>query len=733
MKKIGIPRAMSFFYYYPFYKTFLQELGAEVAVSAPTTQKTLDRLTDCPTDEPCISVKLLFPHARELLENGVDGIFLPVLASGSPKSFFCPKHIGLPFMLKNALGINGEYVLSPRIDSREERHMISSFLEVAARLGAGRKKALDAFRRAEIAQKKFLEHTCVYQVTTPEFFCVMDGEKKTGRRKPFDSYAVHDPGLCTGIVAHSYTMYDFIGHNLVERLKEYGNVLTPEMVWPEDAYRAVSSIYEGEKLWTFEIQMVGSALFWLQTGKVDRLVFLGPFECGPEAIIESFLEKEAAKRGIPFLILTVDEQTGEAGLATRLEAFMDTAARPAGGITAPVSRDFSGTGRRPDNLRGRRKKTILGTPSMGCLNLVVNSIFNDVGIEVITPTITRETIKLGLDLAPEFICYPMVVTLGQMREALDNGANALFMVGGKGRCRLGWYSQVQENLLRKAGYDFDMIAIDTPFPLKERWKQFAGTVAALSNGKPWLNIAAGAWRGYQKALIIDDAMKKLFHARAVEKERGCADFAFEKLLKGLVTSVSVKAAKQCYATFGNEILSIPEEKGVQPYRIRVMGEIFVVLEDFVNMGLAKALGSQADRRVWIDREISATGWFRTNILRSRDYIKRHKKIERAASPYLNEIVGGHGVESVGLAALAREEGMDGVIHLFPFTCMPEIVAQNILTRVSARLNFPLLTLIINEQTGEAGIQTRLEAFMDIVEERRNFQGGVIKDSLLSGS
>ncbi len=121
-------------------------------------------------------------------------------------------------------------------------------------------------------------------------------------------------------------------------------------------------------------------------------------------------------------------------------------------------------------------------------------------------------------------------------------------------------------------------------------------------------------------------------------------------------------------------------------------------------------------------------WLRHNVLKSPALVMRHRRISAAAKPYLEESVGGHGRDSVGLAALAPHEGIDGVIHLWPFTCMPEIVAQSILTRVTRDLGLPLLTVILNEQTGQAGLKTRIESFAHILEERRAGKEGWLQST-----
>ncbi|NLA46939.1 MAG: hypothetical protein GX866_05270, partial [Firmicutes bacterium] len=164
--------------------------------------------------------------------------------------------------------------------------------------------------------------------------------------------------------------------------------------------------------------------------------------------------------------------------------------------------------------------------------------------------------------------------------------------------------------------------------------------------------------------------------------------------------------------------SLSLDENARPLKVRLIGEIYAVFEEYVNRELARTLGSLPDIRIEVQREITVMNWLRYNILKSPALVMRHRRISAAAKPYLAESVGGHGLESVGLAALAPHEGIDGVIHLWPFTCMPEIVAQSILTRVAQELGLPLLTLIVNEQTGQAGMKTRIESFAHILDERR---------------
>ncbi len=730
--RVGIPRALSYYYYLPFYKTFLETLGCEALLSSPTTARTLERLSICPTDEPCVSVKLAFPHARELLERGVDRLFVPTLVSKDRHSFYCPKHIGLPAMLRSGLDLDPGRIISPRINWRENiRATFSSFLEAGRSLGRSSSAAQRAFHRAIQAQKEFTRFTVKRKLSTPEAYEELAGVQLFKRKRPYHQAAPLESDLRIGVVGHSYILYEYIAHNIVERLQEHAAVLVPEMVSPGDIRESLQGTKYGKALWSFEQSIVGSALHWLRRRLVDSLILLGPFECGPEAVIEVFLEKEAEKYGIPLLILTVDEQTGEAGLLTRLEAFLDTIrGRPKKTKGTPPRRLDTPEG--PTCFAPLPEKRVLGFPNLGNLGAALATVFGGELVSAVEPLpVTRRTAELGEELAPEFICYPFTVTIGQMRQCLEAGANTIIMVGGKGRCRLGWYAELQEILLRRAGYKFEMLTIDSPFPLRENYRAFMQALGAFYNPGLGSKIAGCALLAFYKALFTERAEARFYELQARESRRGAACLLFSRFLRRVNEAGAMGSLKTSYRDYQRDCASLRLDHEAKPLKVRLIGEIYAVFEEYVNGELARTLGSLPDIRIEVQREITVMNWLRHNILKSPALLMRHCRISAAARPYLEESVGGHGRDSVGLAALAQREGMDGVIHLWPFTCMPEIVAQSILTRVSRELELPLLTVIVNEQTGRAGLKTRLESFAHVLEERR--AGKEEKRHLLSRS
>jgi predicted nucleotide-binding protein (sugar kinase/HSP70/actin superfamily) len=148
-----------------------------------------------------------------------------------------------------------------------------------------------------------------------------------------------------------------------------------------------------------------------------------------------------------------------------------------------------------------------------------------------------------------------------------------------------------------------------------------------------------------------------------------------------------------------------------------VGEIFMVLENYANMNVEERLGEmgvEVHRGVWLSDWLNDR--YRFKLFRRNQF----KWALRQAAPYLREPSGGESVKSVGKSVNFARKGFDGIVHLMPFTCMPELVAQTILAKVSRDYNIPVLTLIFDEHTSPGGVQTRLEAFVDLINHSKGF-------------
>lgn len=755
--QIGVPRALSFYYLFALYRTFLGELGVRFIETPASTARDLDNLRLCPTDEPCISVKMAFAHGASLLSKGVDALFIPSVVSLEPDNYCCPKMMGLPSMVKAGLELGDSQIISPVIDLKDHpRKWESTWIEAGRKMGIADDsrirdalcKGLAAWKQAEhdmhrfgISLRRLLDRGQYRNlpgdmVSREGFSTVCAWDEASGAQ----SRAVDS----TAVMGHAYLIHDLFGDTIIKYLSDYGQVILPEMIPRDKSREELSTIFEGEKMWTNEGHILGSCLYLIRNRKVGRIVLVTAFACGPLSIIENYVFSEAERHGIPVLYLCVDEHTGEAGLITRLEAFMDSCRSrgssrpgetagcikhckldsPAGlqeGLTQAAQGQDSAAQTGFARSTSGSVQSPVGIVTMGRLDISLSALMREFGVEARIPkTLSEDMVNAGRELAPEFICYPMVVLLGQMRALIEQGASLIIMVQGKGKCRLGWYAQVMETILRRAGYPVRVLAFDSPFPLRSRGREFFSTWKRIVGGPRLNTIIRAVVLALQKQTLVDRSQDVLREVRALEQVRGAGDKRYNEFLMEIDRARNMAEARRAFASYMRDMKTILRVEH-EPLKVLLAGEIYVINEPFVNKDVEKTLGS-LEQRVRVYRTLDVTNWLNCRIFRTPGAIMEYRKTVDAAAGYLPVDVGGHGQESVGEAVRASMSGMDGVVHLFPFTCMPEIIAQSILVKVSQDLDIPVLSLMVSEQTGAAGLRTRLEAFCDLLEGRRKKLG-----------
>mgnify|MGYP001024310428 CR=1 FL=1 len=357
----------------------------------------------------------------------------------------------------------------------------------------------------------------------------------------------------------------------------------------------------------------------------------------------------------------------------------------------------------------------IALPRLGNIEVMNETIITDLGHELIEiPPNTKRTLDLGVRYAPEYCCLPLKIVLGNFLEALELGAEGLIIAGGWGPCRFGYYAQVQRDILLDLGYDFKMIIIEIP---RGNWNMLWENLNILRNGRSWSYFINQFRLGWHKILLMEKLENMVLSVRPREKVRG----ASSRILKESMLKIKKAKNREMLRQIETETLHrFNENTDFQKQnliRIALVGEFYVSLEPFTNHHLEEKLGYMG---VEVVRKNTIEAWIgpimRLKIF--KDSFKEEQEIEEAAYPYLAHSVGGEGQTTVGNVVLAHKEGLDGAIQVIPFTCMPEIVAETILKKVSEDLDFPTLTLIYDEQTGEEGLNTRVEAFVDLLKKRR---------------
>lgn len=352
---------------------------------------------------------------------------------------------------------------------------------------------------------------------------------------------------------------------------------------------------------------------------------------------------------------------------------------------------------------------------MGNTYIALKAMFEELGAEVVLPPKSnKRTLELGTKYAPESICIPFKLTLGNYMESIEKGADTLFMWSGCDVCRIGYYQALHRNILKKLGYEFELICVE-PFKSFQEIKEVLDKLKIVSNKKGYYHLIPIFVKGIQLIHRIDklDELICRIRPRAVDS----------RVVEGLNNDFQqeILQARGCDEAVG--IIKKYEEafEGVQAdsegtiIKIGIIGEIYTVLDPFINQDLVKNLGHMG---VEVHCSVTASEFIREQIDFLPFVYSNKEAIHQWARPYLDREIGGHARHSIGNAVRFGEEAFDGVIHLMPFTCMPEIVAQSILPTIEREKNIPVLKLILDEMTGIGGYQTRVEAFVDLLRRRK---------------
>jgi len=355
-------------------------------------------------------------------------------------------------------------------------------------------------------------------------------------------------------------------------------------------------------------------------------------------------------------------------------------------------------------------------PRMGNSHIPFKALFETAGVEVVTPPpSTRRTVNLGSRYAPEFACFPLKLNIGNFIEAAELGADTVVMAGGIGPCRFGYYAQVQDAILRDIGRHLDLVVLEPPCL---GWAGLLRQVKKVTGGCGAGTLLKAIRLAWAKCCAVDEMERLGREARPFERVNGSVTAALDRALQMIDSASTVTGVKSVLGKSSDMIMGC-SRPGTPRVRIGIVGEIFMILDGFSNLEMERRLGEMG---VYVHRFLSMSDWVRSNLLPKSFAPPGEKELIEGAKPWLNHFVGGHGVESVGGAATYARMGFDGVIQIMPFTCMPEIVAESVLRNVTRDLDVPVLTVSLDEHTGEAGLQTRLEAFVDLLSRKRALHG-----------
>jgi predicted nucleotide-binding protein (sugar kinase/HSP70/actin superfamily) len=304
-KRIGIPRALLYYNYAHTWKAFFRELGYEVMTSPETNTGILNDGIKKSIGDLCLPVKTYLGHIKSLRDS-VDYLFIPRYVSVEQDAYMCPKIIGLPDMVKACFSHLPE-IISPMMNVKIDRDRAPALFSKKIA------ETLDLSHRD--VEKAFLKASELPMGPPP-----LPGADNTAR-------SGENRGIRIGVIGRNYIVFDrFLVKNLFHTLLELG-VEPVYLQPPEEEIREAMTVIPKWVYWSMGREVVTSAHMFFKDGSIDGIINVCSAACGPDSFTGDLIRKRLNTRHKPFMSLSLDEHASDAGIQTRVEAFVDMLCR----------------------------------------------------------------------------------------------------------------------------------------------------------------------------------------------------------------------------------------------------------------------------------------------------------------------------------------------------------------------------------------------------------------------
>jgi predicted CoA-substrate-specific enzyme activase len=719
---IGIPYIFYFHDQLPFWSTLLWELGFQVEISGKTNKKIINKGIEKIPSEACFPLKVAYGHIAELIDSGINLIFLPSFSNLNlydeyERGLACPLIQTIPYVSK---GLYREAkIITPRIDFSQDYSYLKDEIKKAFKEVINLK---DLDLKITIAMDKQREFTSHLQREGIKFL-------ETAKNRDLGQKAT------VIIVGRAYNSFDSaVSLDISNKLLRLNVLPIPMDMLPIDKI----SIKEDWKnlYWRSGQRIIRAARF---INKLDEVcpIFVTNFSCGPDSFILNYFKDEIGIN--PYLVLEIDEHSADAGMVTRLEAFIDS-------IESKSKKDLNEKKTFTPLIKKMSSplsNKVIYIPRMSDHAFALKGAFNYCGIDAeVMPPSDKESLELAKRHLTGGECFPYVVTLGDMLKVVYSSdfnpdKIAFFMPSGDGPCRFGQYNVSHRIMLEKLG--FGGVSVYSPQQNSEFYRD--------------LNIAGGefslkAWQG----IVSYGLLTKLLHqTRPYEKNKGETDELYEKYLIKIYEAVKSKNGnfENLLRNMKEDFESISKYKDKKPL-IGIVGEIFVRSHSFSNENLIRkleALGAEVyltpieewlhyvntlalrkalrkkDRSAII--KISFNKFFQWKVEKTfsspfKGFLKHlHepslKELFRLAAPYVPDSFEGETVLSVGKSVDLIKRGVSGIINTMPFGCMPGAIVTAFLRFIQKDYNISVASLAFDGLNSTVN-ELWLEAFMETIKK-----------------
>ena len=574
---IGIPRVLNMYENYPFWFTLFTELGFSVILSSPSGKKLYEKgLETIPSESACYPAKLCHGHIMDLLDKGVKTIFYPSVVYEKAEYSDVTNHYNCPIVISYPEVIKGNIDELKKNDIK----LIAPFLSL------GNDKVLI---------KRITEELKDYQVNDGEakravVAAVKEREqyKKDIRQKGEETLAFLKENNLKGIVlcGKPYHVDPEINHGIADLINSYGMA-----VLTEDSVSHLATL--GHKLrvvdqWVYNSRLYRAATLVAREPCLE-LIQLNSFGCGLDAVTTDQIAELLSSGGKMYTMLKIDEGNNLGAAKIRIRSLKAAVEERKRDSYQPTYEDI--TYRNPVFTKESRKTHTILAPQMAPYHFdLVKEAARTCGYHmVVLPAMDRSAINEGLKYVNNDACYPAIIMIGQVVQALKSGkydvnhTSVIFSQSGGG-CRATNYVAFLKLGLKQAG--FEQVPIIS-FNLVGLEKQ------------PGFKLSLGLINRCLMALIYGDLfMRVLNRTRPYERFPGSAQLLYEKwneIAKDTIRASSkaefIKNIKEIVRDFDYlEVLDIKKP------RVGVVGEILVKYHPTANndiVGILEQGGAEA--------------------------------------------------------------------------------------------------------------------------------------------
>jgi predicted nucleotide-binding protein (sugar kinase/HSP70/actin superfamily) len=354
-------------------------------------------------------------------------------------------------------------------------------------------------------------------------------------------------------------------------------------------------------------------------------------------------------------------------------------------------------------------------PYMGEATIAYKKLAAGLGHELVNPLKpTQRTIDLGVKYAPEFACFPLKVLMGTYLEEAERGVETIVSSGGHGPCRAGYYGEVHKKILDNLGYNIRLIILDS---IRDNPRRFISDMKHIKGKASLSRLWYMLKLTYNAIKLLDASEQRLNRIRPYECKNGAANKAWKEILNSIDATESHEDLEKCRQYIeeilnGIAINAVEDERRI---RIGIIGEIYVVLESAANMEMEQTLCSLGCE---VRRSQYLSDWIQFNMIPHFISHPHEAEVRRMGREFFPIPIGGHAQENMGWINQFHQWGYDGIVHLLPFGCLPELMSQSLIPAISRKYNMPIISFALDEQSGLANNRTRLEAFVDLVRAQK---------------